>query len=90
MYPSSTLCRTQEAHHRALASGTMLANVRRVAERAALAWANEAVVAERREARAVREDAIVVRLDEHRSVREDNDLADGDLASENPDRGLAN
>jgi len=51
MYPSSTLCRTQEEFHRTRADTTTLANVRTIAESAAAAWGLEAVAAERREAR---------------------------------------
>jgi hypothetical protein len=80
MYPTSTLCRTQEAHQRALASGTTLDNVRRIAENAAMAWANEALVAERREARHARS-CEVAGLEQQ---------ADRDrFASENPDRDMA-
>jgi hypothetical protein len=85
MYPSSTLCRTQEAHQRALASGTALDNVRRIAERAATAWANEAVVAERREARQERMDGTVVAPAPNQPPLHDQDR----LISENPDRGFA-
>lgn len=85
MYPSSTLCRTQEAHQRALASGTQLDNVRRVAERAATAWANEAIIAERREARQERTGgAVVALIADRQRVRTDDRMA-----SENPDRGFA-
>lgn len=80
MYPTSTLCRTQEARQRALASDTMLDNVRRIAENAAAAWANEAVVAERREARHARSSetaGLELQADRDRN------------ASENPDRVLA-
>lgn len=84
MYPSSTLCRTQEAHQRALASGTRLDNVRRVAERAATAWANEALIAERREARQERTGGTVIALVPDARPPRDDDR----MASENPDRGF--
>ena len=58
MYPSATLCRAQEAFHRDRAAGTPLENVRAIASAAALAWGQEAVAAERREARGVRTRAI--------------------------------
>ncbi len=54
MYPSSTLCRTQEQIHRDRAASETLVNVRALAERAAAAWGQEAVAAERREARGAR------------------------------------
>lgn len=58
MYPSSTLCRTQEAFHRARADSATLVNVRTVAESAAAAWGHEALAAEKREARGARTRAI--------------------------------
>jgi len=54
MYPSSTLCRTQESFHRDRAASTTLANVRAISEGAAAAWGQEAAAAEKREARGVR------------------------------------
>lgn len=54
MYPSSTLCRAQEEFHRARAVSATLENVRSLAETAATAWGQEAVAAERREARSLR------------------------------------
>ena len=51
MYPSSTLCRTQEEFHRERAASTTLENVRTIATSAAAAWGLEAVAAEKREAR---------------------------------------
>lgn len=51
MFPSSALCRAQEAYHRDRAAGEPLENVRIRAMTAAVAWGNEALVAERREAR---------------------------------------
>ncbi len=51
MEPSSIICRKQEALHRERAAATTLENIRIIEERAATAWANEALVAERREAR---------------------------------------
>ena len=63
MEPSSTICRKQEAVHRAKASETSLENVRLVATRAADAWASEAVVAERREARKANAAAEIATLD---------------------------
>ena len=86
MRPSSTLCRAQEARQHALASGSDLINVRRVANLAAAAWAKEAVLAEGRERRLLHrqetgEDAMLplgaAEQNEDRSF------------SENPDRGLA-
>jgi hypothetical protein len=48
---SSTFCRTQEEHHRALASSSTLPNSRRIATVAANAWAIEAALATAREER---------------------------------------
>ena len=79
MVPSSALCRAQESLHRSKAADTALENVRRVATDAAEAWAKEAIAAERREERQVKVRAAA-----------DGDAADEDaMASENPDRGLA-
>jgi hypothetical protein len=51
MYPSITLCRAQEAHHRERATVALLENVRTIAAAAANAWGKEALLAEAREAR---------------------------------------
>jgi hypothetical protein len=91
MHPSSTLCRAQEAHYRSRADGAALANVRVVAEKAATAWAREAVVAERREARREGPEAPSVSLSllaPELGDPEQGDSTDGTW-SENPDRGLA-
>ena len=81
MQPSLTLCRTQEARQRAIATAASLDNVRAIADAAAQAWAKEALDAERRENRKFR----AVETDQ---VRELNPgLPDLDrLLSENPDR----
>lgn len=76
MNPSASLCRAQEAHHRDRAAETPLENVRAIAISAALAWAQEARSAERREARNTRN--IAARVE-----RQERDR----LFSENPDRG---
>lgn len=82
MYPTATLCRTQEAIHRDRASGATLENVRAIAAKAAKAWGVEAVAAEEREARGER--VRLYRLAHPPVVRP------GDYpVSENPDRGLA-
>jgi len=87
MYPSSSLCRAQEAHQRSRAAGTSLANVRTIAEKAATAWSNEALCAEKREQRQDRTSLIAARLsEEKRRLREQHDNS----FSENPDRGFAN
>lgn len=44
MVPSSALCRAQEAYQRGRATGAVLANVRMIAEKAAIAWNIEALV----------------------------------------------
>jgi hypothetical protein len=51
MYPSLTLCRSQEAHHRERAAGALLENVRTIATVAANAWGQEALLAQAREKR---------------------------------------
>lgn len=83
MYPSSTLCRTQELFHRERAASTTLENVRAVAASAAAAWGLEAVAAEKREARSVktRETAALIAAEkaEAEAARECG-------FSENPDR----
>jgi len=85
MYPSSTLCRTQEEFHRERAASTTLANDRAIAEGAAAAWGHEAAAAEKREARGARTRAIAelmaVQKAEAAEVRERG-------FSENPDRGF--
>lgn len=58
MYPSSTLCRSQEEFHRERAAGTTLENVRAISAGAAAAWGLEAVAAEKREARSAKTRAI--------------------------------
>jgi hypothetical protein len=85
MFPSSILCRTQEAYHRERAASARLDNVRTLATNAAIAWGQEALVAERREARRIRTSRIasVTALRKPES-REERDR----LLSENPDRGF--
>jgi len=51
MQPTSTLCRAQEALHRARAESATLINVRAVAESAVAAWVAEGLLAEKREQR---------------------------------------
>ncbi|UZW57434.1 hypothetical protein NUH86_17760 [Sphingobium sp. JS3065] len=55
---SSILCRVQAAYHRHRATNAPLENVRTVAGKAAKAWEQEAVSAERREARRERRRAM--------------------------------
>jgi len=85
MYPSATLCRTQETFHRDRAAGASLANVRVIAAAAADAWRTEALAAERREARRDRTKTlaavVALRKDESGGALER-------LTSENPDRGF--
>lgn len=84
MYPSSTLCRTQEEFHRARAAATTLDNVRAIATTAAAAWGHEAAAAEKREARGLRTRAIA----ELMAVQKLEAAADAERQfSENPDRG---
>ena len=86
MYPSSTLCRSQEEFHRARAAAATLENVRAIAASAAAAWGQEAAAAERREARGVRTRAIAELLaaQKRRDAEEEAERA----LSENPDRGF--
>lgn len=81
MQPSSTFCRTQEAHQQALAAGAQLANVRGIATLAAAAWAKEALAADKREQRMENRKAIAAGL--AMGAAEDRSF------SENPDRGFA-
>ena len=86
MQPSADLCRIQEAFQRRRAESAPLGNVRTIAQKAAAAWAAEALYAEGREqrqaqVRAVRADQI----EQERVACEQLDLA----SSENPDRGRA-
>lgn len=85
MYPSSSLCRAQEAHQRDRAAGALLENVRAIATKASLAWGLEAVAAERREARNYK-----VRTLAHLAMlqKQGNRDARDRLLSENPDRGF--
>jgi hypothetical protein len=88
MYPSSTLCRSQEEFHRSRAASETLTNVRALAESAATAWGHEAVAAERREARGVRTRAAaeVIAARKLEAV-----IAAGETErslSEHPDRGF--
>ena len=84
MYPSSTLCRTQESIHRERAASTNLENVRAIAAGAAAAWGMEALAAEKREARGARTRAtaelLLAEKAEAAAAREQG-------FSENPDRG---
>lgn len=82
---SSVLCRSQEAFQRERAVTASLANARIVAERAATAWAREAVDAEQREARDIRSLAIAELL----AVKKQRSCDDDRSSSENPDRGFA-
>ena len=85
MYPSSTLCRAQEAFHRDRAAGALLENVRIVAGDAAIAWGLEARSAEKREARHLktRATAELVAARKQQAGEDHNRLF-----SENPDRGF--
>jgi len=86
MYPSADLCRVQEAFQRRRAESAPLGNVRTIAQKAAAAWAAQALFAEGREQR--QGQLRQVRADQfarERSACEQLDLA----SSENPDRGGA-
>jgi hypothetical protein len=82
---TSSKCRTQEAVQRDRAANASLDNVRIIAERAANAWANEAIEAERREARRARAAAIARKpaLPDQHPVDEDGPVG------ESGDRGFA-
>ena len=84
MFPSSSLCRAQEAYHRNRAAGAELENVRVIATNAAIAWGHEALTAERREERHSRTKVIagIIALQ-----RLDAPTERDCLFSENPDRG---
>ena len=86
MQPSSVLCRAQESLQRSRSANSLLANVRVVADKAAAAWAEEAILAEQREGRQSRTREVSAELlDRKQRLR-----ALGDLAfNENPDRGRA-
>lgn len=86
MYPSATLCRSQQAYHRERARTALLGNVRMVADKAALAWGIEATAAEIREARRIH-----TRLTADLIAAAKQEAAPSIEASpnENPDRGLA-
>lgn len=86
MYPSSTLCRSQQEFHQARAANTTLANVRTISEDAAAAWAVEAVAAEKREARGVRTRAVADLIAGQKLQAAEEERARG--LSENPDRGF--
>lgn len=83
MYPSSTLCRTQESFHRDRAASTTLENVRAIASGAAAAWGMEAVAAEKREARGARTRATAELL---AAEKAEASTARERGFSENPDR----
>ena len=81
---SLAFCRTQEARQLTIAAAAPLANSRRIANIAAIAWAKEAIAAERADARrlksaALRQSTLPCVL----PSAEDRGL------SENPDRGFA-
>ena len=87
MNPSSTFCRAQEMLQRGRAADALLANVRVIAEKAASAWAHEALCADKREQRQERTRLIAETLfEEKQQLNEQNDR----LFSENPDRSFAN
>jgi hypothetical protein len=75
MYPSASLCREQEAIQRDRAAKTSLENVRVVAERAALAWGQEAAAAEKREARHLRTSEMRAALKTDKQAGEDVERA---------------
>lgn len=86
MRPSSILCRTQEAHHHALAAGSTLINVKSVANLAAAAWAREALLAEGRERRFIHRQE---NGEDRAEALVEPGRGEGRSFSENPDRGFA-
>ena len=86
MQLTSEQCRKQEAIQRARAEEEPLANVRIIALNVAIAWRQEALAAERREALKLRTKMIA----ELRLIDRDRASDNCDRAlSENPDRGFA-
>ncbi|MBD3774837.1 MAG: hypothetical protein IE921_14800 [Rhodobacteraceae bacterium] len=83
---TSDQCRAQEAIQWERAKDEPLENVRNVALKAAIAWGQVAVTAERLEARKRRTSAIaLLRQVERQRIVDDVELS----SSENPDRGFA-
>lgn len=82
MYPSASVCRSQQALQLARAASATLINVRSIPETVAAAWGDEAVQAEKRElrlAKAARPTLLA------RNAKDDRDRG----LSENPDRSFA-
>lgn len=86
MYPTSNICRSQEAYHSDRAIHAELENVRILAGTAAIAWRKEALLAEGREKRQRDRRSIADATSE-----QDQHICRGDdqSLSENPDRGFA-
>jgi len=85
MFPSASLCRSQQAYHLKRARDADLDNVRAIAGKAAIAWQKEAEVAEDREARRVKTREVADRMVLERNKR-------GHVArapDESPDHELA-
>lgn len=82
MYPSSELCRAQQALQLDRAAATDLKNIRDIAASAAAAWAREGVSAEKREKRKAL-------CGEHRAFETAAKQQADHAISENPDRGFA-
>ncbi len=85
MQLTSKQCRAQEAIQFDRAKREPLENVRIVALRAAIAWGHEATAAEQWEARKRRTRTIAEIMGVQRQRTDD----DGEIFSENPDRGFA-
>ncbi len=88
MLPTASLCRAQQVYHQERAALATLENVRRVSTKAALAWGQEAAMADRRESRLERRRAIADAVALEARPAPATDFEDLWL-SENPDRGLA-
>lgn len=84
MLPSATLCRSQQAYHQDRAAAATLENVRIISTKAAVAWGQEALLAEKREIRDARRRALA-----DAAAVERLHLFEDQWFSENPDRGFA-
>jgi|GEM_PF-455098 len=86
MQLSAKFCRAQAAHHRSIAAGAPLNNVKGVALLAAAAWAKEAQAADHREKRraGVKLQAVLAAP----GLASGSVGTDDSLFSENPDRGF--
>ena len=83
---SSAQCRLQQDYHRDRAAGAVLENVRLVSAKAAIAWGQEALLADAREIRQERRRVVAEAIANDEFLPADDD----DIwLSENPDRGIS-